>query len=199
MKIFLLLLLFALPVGAAEVKPQTLIKDMEGVYKHRFKNGIIATGKAPMEADEPYESEDIVEIVRYDDEHIYVRAELQYYNGHSCSISGIARYEKQGFVFHDPEPAYTGAPSCKLRVTVTRDKLLLTDRDSTDGESSCQVGYCGARGTLSNLSIDKSTRRPIRYMNLIVKSRQYRKAIEDLQRYEASIGSKATSLNGSQK
>lgn len=198
MKIFLLLLSFALPVAAAEVTPQALIKDMEGVYKHRFKNGVIAPGKAPMEDDQAYESENIVEIVRYDEEHVYVRAELQYYNGHSCSISGIAGYEKQGFVFHDPEPAFAGAPSCKLKVSLNNDKLLLTDREPDNGESSCRA-YCGMRGTLSNISMDKSTRRPIRYMNLIVKSRQYRKAIEDLQRYEASIGSRATSVNGARK
>ena len=139
MKIFLLLLWFALPVAAVEVTPQALIKEMEGVYKHRFMNGIIAPGKAPTQADQAYESENIVEIVRYDDKRIYVRAELQYYNGHSCSISGIAGYDKQGFVFHDPQPAFAGAPSCKLKVSLNKDKLLLTDREPDDGESSCRV------------------------------------------------------------
>ena len=77
---------FSLYASAADPAADKLIGDIEGVYKHRFPNGAINPGKP----DDKYESEDVVEIVRYDTSRIYVRAELQFYNGHQCSISGIA-------------------------------------------------------------------------------------------------------------
>jgi hypothetical protein len=93
MKPILLLMLVAFQVQAAEVPPGKLTGEMEGVYKRRFTNAIITPGKAPMEADNFVQAEDIVEIVRYDDTHVYVRDKFQFYNGHSCSIAGIAGYE----------------------------------------------------------------------------------------------------------
>lgn len=163
--------------------PAGAIADMAGVYKHRFLNGIISPGKAPMEADISYESEDIVEIVSYDDRHIYVRAELQFYNGHSCSISGMAAYENGKFVFHDPEPVAVGTASCTLTISQSKDAVTLTDRLTPEGAATCQA-YCGARGSLSDVSILKKSRRPIRYMKRLVNSPQYQKAIADLKKVE---------------
>jgi hypothetical protein len=60
--------------NAAEVAPSKLIGEMDGVYKHRFKSATIEPRKAPGEADAPYQAEDIIEIVRYDDRHVYVSA-----------------------------------------------------------------------------------------------------------------------------
>ncbi|GAB2870274.1 hypothetical protein GCM10027277_44450 [Pseudoduganella ginsengisoli] len=171
---------------AAETAPEQAMKEMAGVYKHRFRNGIITPGKAPMEADTPYESEDIVEIVPYDATHIYVRAELQFYNGHSCSISGMAGYEQGRFVYHDPEKAYDGGPPCTLAVASSKDGITLTDRLTPDGGATCR-SYCGARGSLSDYTIAGSKRRPIRYMDRLQKSREYQKAVDDLQRYEAAL------------
>jgi hypothetical protein len=192
LKTFFILAAFALDAVAAEVPPVKLMADMAGVYKHRFKNGIIASGKAPMEADTPYESEDIVEIVPYNDTHIYIRAELQFYNGHSCSISGMAGYEQGRFVFHDPEKAYDGGASCTLTISQSKDDVTITDRLSPDGEATCR-GYCGARGSLSGVSILKKSRRPIRYMQRIVNSREYQKAIPDLKTYQTNVAKVADS------
>lgn len=186
MKLLFLLTAFALNAVAAEVPPTKVMTDMAGVYKHRFMNGIIGTGKAPMEADEPYESEDIVEIVPYSDTHIYIRAELAFYNGHSCSISGMAGYEQGRFVFHDPEKVYNGGAPCTLTISQSNDALTITDRLSPDGEATCS-GYCGARGSLSGVSMLKKSRRPIRYMPRIIKSREYQKAIVDLKTYETTV------------
>lgn len=180
MKLFLTLTMFATAAAvAAETAPVQAMKDMEGVYKHRFMNGIVTTSGP----DEKYESEDVVEIVRYDDTHIYVRAELQFYNGHSCSIAGMAGYEQGRFVYHDPEKSYDGGPSCTLAVASSKGGITLTDRLTPDGAATCR-SYCGARGSLSDYAISK--RRPIRYMDRLLQSREYQKAIDDLKRYEAS-------------
>lgn len=159
---------------AAEAAPAAAIAQIAGVYKHRFKNGIIAPGKAPMEADTPYESEDIVEIVAVDPTHVYIRAELQFYNGHSCSISGVAGAEGKAFVYHDPAPDYDGS-LCTLQLTATADGVEMTDRVGPGSGSSCSR-YCGTRGGLTR-AIPKAEKRPIRYMALLKNSAQYKKAV----------------------
>ena len=93
MKLFFLLMMLSASAWSAEPASGNPISEIEGVYKHRFMNGTITPGKAPGEADQPYESEDIIEIVRHDQTHIYFRAELQFYNGHTCGIYGIAGEE----------------------------------------------------------------------------------------------------------
>lgn len=178
-------LVLAMGASAAEAPPARAMKEMAGVYQHRFKNGIITPGKAPMEADTPYESEDVVEIVPYDDTHIYVRAELQFYNGHTCSIAGMAGYEQGRFVYHDPEPAFDGGPPCTLAVTPAQDGITLTDRPTPNSAATCRQ-LCGARGSLSDYST-KGKRRPIRYMDRLLRSREYQKAVDDLGRYEATL------------
>jgi hypothetical protein len=187
MKLYLLLLSLACctPAIAADNDAAALMKRIEGVYKHRFMSATITPGKAPMEADVPYQAEDVIEIVRYDDSHIYLRADLNFYNGHTCNVSGLAGYETESFVFHDPEPGYPGGAQCALRVSTDKDKLFITDRSTPDGESSCRA-YCGVRGSLSNTTMPLSARRPIRYMDLVKNSRQYKKAEADLKRYEAA-------------
>lgn len=194
MKLFLILTAMTLNVAAAETPPADTMADMAGVYKHRFMNGIITPGKTPMEADTPYESEDIVEIVPYGDRHMYVRAELQFYNGHSCSISGMAGYEHGKFVFHDPEPALDDGVPCTLTISQSTDAVSMTDRLTPDGVSTCR-DYCGMRGSLSDISILKKSRRPIHYMKRLVNSRQYQKAIADLKKYEAKGDGPAKASN----
>jgi hypothetical protein len=183
---FFILMAFSIHAVAADSSSAKAIKDIEGVYKHRFKNALITSGKAPMEADTPYESEDIVEIVRYDDTHIYFRAELNFYNGHTCSISGLAVFEKNAFVFHDPERAYDGGTPCTLTVTQSIEAISFTDRLTPDARSSCRA-YCGVRGSLSGVSISKKTRRNIRYLDRLINSSQYQKAIAYLKEYESDL------------
>ena len=172
----LMVALLAWPALAQAGTPDD-IAAIEGVYKHRFKSGIVTPPGAP---EETYVAEDVVEIVRYDDSHVYVRAHLEFFNGHSCGISGIAGRAKDGFVFHDPEPPLDGEPQCQLKLGKVGDKLRLTDRVTPGGVASCR-SYCGARGSLSDYTIPMSKRRPIRYMDRLKSSRQYLKAIHDLQ------------------
>lgn len=173
--VLLVAALLAGHVLAQDAKPDP-IAEIEGVYKHRFKSGIITPPGTP---EASYMAEDVIEVVRYDDTHVYLRAHLDFFNGHSCGISGIAARENGGFVFHDPEPPLEGDAQCRLRVRKVGDKLRLTDRVTPDGVSTCR-SYCGARGSLSDYSIPLAKRRPIRYLDRLKSSREYRKAIEDL-------------------
>ena len=166
----------ALSVAVAGGDAQQLMGKMAGVYKHRFMSGVVVPGKA----DEPYQAEDVIEIVPYDADHVYLRVHLDFYNGHDCTIWGMAGYENGAFVYHGHEPESEGSPQCALRVGIDKDKLRLTDRDGDQGLSSCRA-YCGARGSL-NYDIGMDKRRDIRYMERLTASRQYRQAIEELEK-----------------
>jgi hypothetical protein len=167
-----------LPSVAGAQEAQQLMERMAGVYKHRFMSGIVVPGKA----DEPYQAEDVIEILPFDANHIYVRADLDFYNGHQCQISGMARFENGKFVYHDPEPPLQGHAPCVLQVGIDRNKLALSDRDGPTGESSCWT-HCGVRGSLTfDIGMDK--RRTIRYMDRLKASRQYQQAIDELRKTE---------------
>lgn len=120
-----------------------------------------------------YDSDDVVEIVPVDATHAYFRADLQFYNGHSCGIYGIAKAIGGKLVYAEKQPMYDGGAVCRLTIT-TRGKSLLLD----DGEGSCQA-YCGARGSLSGFDfIPLSSKRPIGYMARLKGSSQYKDAID---------------------
>lgn len=179
MKKILIALVLVLPAFSIQASALKMIKDIEGVYKHRFTNALITPGKAPQEQDQSYQSEDIVEVMRHDDQHIYLRAELNFYNGHTCSIYGIARFENKAFVYRAPALSTDNTQACTLTLTSTPENLHISDRLLADGPATCR-DYCGARGSLSDLKIAKTAKRPIRYQQRIIKSRQYQSAVAEL-------------------
>ena len=151
------------------------VQSMEriaGVYKHRFTSGLIVPGQ---DETEPYQAENIVEIVPYDRNHVYLRVHLDFFNGHTCGIHGMARFEDGVFVYRDPEPPTAGEPPCVLKLAETNGKLTLTDRAAPESGRTCEA-YCGARGSLDyEIGMDK--RRPIRYLERLKASRQYKEAV----------------------
>ncbi|WP_353400713.1 hypothetical protein [Duganella hordei] len=167
--------LFSTAAASADSASSKLIDQMQGVYKHRFANAVYVGEGKP---DEPYQSEDIVEIVRYDDERIYFRAELQFYNGHTCSISGIAKYDQGHFVYRDPQAPLPGEAPCTMSISTNAGQLSLTDR--INGSASCHPGHCGARGSLSDYTIPTSAKRNIRYMDRLKASTEYKQAVDEL-------------------
>ncbi|WP_462386376.1 beta propeller repeat protein [Acidovorax sp. Q11] len=158
----------AITATAAE-PPNTLIQAISGVYKYRFPNGTI-DGK------ETWTSEDIVEIVPIDARNIYFRAELQFANGHICSLSGAASYDRGGFVYRDAEFDSIWKQRCVLRLRLTGKYLELTDPDPETGESTCRM-YCGMRGSFLDYRIVRSSRRTIRYLPRLKASTQYHNAL----------------------
>lgn len=149
--------------------PATLMQQIQGVYKQRFPSGTI-DGK------ETWTAEDIVEIVPMGPHHVYFRAELEFANGHICSLSGAAAYEEGGFVYRDTEYDAVWKQRCTLRVRLTDRSLQLTDVDTKSGEATCRM-YCGMRGSFSDYRIARSTRRTIRYLSRLRASPQYQNAL----------------------
>jgi len=152
-----------LTLAASRATPDPA-QALAGRYYHQFVDGLV-TG-------EKYRGEDIVEIVPVAPNAAYFRIHLDYYNGHTCSISGVARTEQQALVYRDPEKQYDGTV-CVLRISRAGKSLSIDD-----GEQSCKSA-CGARGSLSAVTLPYSSKRPIRYLTRLKASDQYRFAIAE--------------------
>lgn len=140
---------------------------LAGRYFSQFANGLV-TG-------EKYTGEDIVEIVPVAPRAAYVRVHLDYYNGHTCGIYGVATAQADALVYRDSKPNFESAGGCVL--TVRRaGKTLSID----DGRNSCS-SYCGARGTLSRVNLPYKSKRPIRYLPRLKQSSEYHDALTQWQ------------------
>jgi hypothetical protein len=156
-----------LTLAAIAAAPASPVTSLAGRYSKHFQNGFVDGSK--------YWSDDVVEIVPVDATHAYVRADLDFYNGHQCGLSGIAKAVGNTLVYREKEiSAYEGKQPCTLTVSIKGKSLLLDD-----GEGTCKA-YCGARGTFSGFDfIPASSRRPITYMARLKGSEEYKGAIED--------------------
>lgn len=135
------------------------IQALAGRYSRHFTNGLLSG--------ERYGGDDVVEIVPVDPGRAYVRLSLQFYNGRSCSLYGVARMERDELVYRDPAG---GASPCTL--SLRRDYARLTWTDSR----TCSA-FCGARGSLADGALPIASRRPIGYMTRLTTSREYGEAM----------------------
>ena len=162
MKRFVFGLLVLLGFAAASFAADAT--TLAGVYKQPQKLLRFA-GEGKEEA---YDAEDVVELVEEANGRLYFRVALNFANGHSCGLYGIARPEGERFVYHHE--------SCTFFIGTEGNDLVLTDRLQTDGVSTCQ-SYCGARGSLGDFRIALAKKRPIRYLPRLRKSRQHEEAV----------------------
>jgi hypothetical protein len=141
-------------------RPDQSVASIAGVYKYRFTNGTVAG--------EEYQSEDILEIVELSPDTAYFRAELEFFNGHSCSIYGMAHWLDR--VLHYEEADETGR--CALRIVVNDKELSFVD----DPDAPCRDTHCGMRGGFDGKRFERSGRRAIRYMQRLLDSREFAEA-----------------------
>lgn len=158
----LLSLLAASLLLAANAEAKTPLADWAGVYKHQFKNGDVEGHS--------YQSEDILELVPVDDTHAYVRIALEFFNGHSCSFAEVMTLEDARLIWRGKKE-YDFDP-CTLGVSADQSKIRIEDISRT-----CLSYYCGARGMLDGASWPLSAKRPIRYMDRLKGSREFKDAI----------------------
>ena len=138
---------------------------LSGRYYRQFPNAFVSGEK--------YTGEHIVEIVPVAHGAAYFRIHLDYYNGHSCTIYGIARVEEDALVYRDPSPDHEGGP-CVLELKRSGNSLSIDD-----GQATCHSSHCGMRGSFSNVSLPFSSKRPIGYMARLKASREYRWALDE--------------------
>ena len=144
-------------VSAAPLDPATVA----GVYKHRFPNGSVFGEK--------WISENILEIDPVTPTSAYFKAHFEFFNGHQCGLHGVADVEGDALVYRDrAEDASAIGGRCVLTLRVTARQLIFEDPDQL-----CKQMYCGVRGGWNGITIERRTRRPIRYLELLIHSDDY--------------------------
>ena len=162
---------FLAAVAALSVVVSTLalaanvnIDALAGVYKKTFPNANIDGGK--------YQSENILEIVKVSPTAAYVRTHLEFFNGHICNIWGVAKVEGDALVYRGETNSQ--GKQCLLSVKLQGGKVTLDDKDG-----ACAIGTCGNRGMYNGTAFDLKKKRAIRYMDILLKSDQYKDAVDE--------------------
>ncbi|MBA1141902.1 hypothetical protein [Mesorhizobium neociceri] len=170
---FLVLCGFGNASAAAErhapssVLPKDLSK-LEGMYWYNTKTDFFNNGKT-----EKHDATDVLELVPYDMDSMYFRASLQFSNGHSCSISGIAERDQGRLTYYDT----TYGNGCVLHVVPTSTSVTLDDPTS-----QCRAMSCGARGLYGYEQFSPKHKKKITYMAKLKNSTQYQEAVVDYDR-----------------
>lgn len=154
----LALLALAVPAVAATVQGLDL-KTLAGVYSKRFQNGDVQGGR--------YMSENVLEIVPTGPTAAFVRADLQFFNGHMCYVAGIAHAEGGALVYRE---ALEDLEPCVLRISPSGPELRLSD------DNSCSY-LCGARGGFDGVTFKAASRRPIRGLADLKATDEFRAAL----------------------
>lgn len=140
----LLLLLAGATLGAAAAPSA---HDLAGRWTHRFSSGDISGARFPV-------TDELV-IVATDRTHAVFDLQLNFFNGHICSIGGVATLERGRLVYNNAEITSFDGAACRLEIWREGNRIRWDD-----GEGTCQ-GFCGARGGLRGGEMRWSARRPI--------------------------------------
>jgi hypothetical protein len=157
-------------VATAALAASALPKDWAGVYKHRFANGDVSG--------EHYKSEDILEIVPVDASAAYFRLHTEFFNGHICDISGVARQRGEALVYDGPKDV-DGHP-CRLHLAPAPGGISIYE----DENGACRAQTCGARGGYGYKPDNPpeftfAARREIRYLPRLLGSSEYKAALAE--------------------
>jgi hypothetical protein len=174
LRLSILLPLLAIGAAPASVDP---VKAVAGRYSVTFPDAFVSG--------EEYTGENIVEIVPVSPRAAYVRVATDWYNGHSCSLWGVAVAEGDRLVYHDPDKdSSADHGQCILSIRRVGRSLRLNDED----RSGCYARYCGARGSFTNVDLPFSSRRRITYEGKLKASRQFKEAMAAWCQAERSDG-----------
>ena len=165
------LMCFNSPVTIAETSSgensKEFLDKIAGVYRNRFTNHFVRP------EDGTYQSEDVLEVVPLDEKTAYVRMSLQFFNGHSGAIYGVATIQGRTLVYDNTK---VGADHCVVQyIWGNKEIVTKADYDETPG---CSY-YHGARGSLNGAQFKRSSKRAIRYMTRLKASKEFQEATEN--------------------
>ena len=150
--------------GGAAAAGSGPIDELAGRYDRQVKRVVLP--------DEPFQADDVLEIVRIDADRAYVRTHLWFTNAHTCSLHGVAREEGLALVYRATN---LDGSACTLRIERQAASVILRD------DGTCAIGRCGARGGFDRISLPARSRRTITYMARLKGSKEYADALaEDL-------------------
>ncbi|MCX7360233.1 MAG: hypothetical protein NT015_19090 [Alphaproteobacteria bacterium] len=136
----LILALCACAAAATNVAAQ-----WDGRYEDRFENGLVSG--------ETFESTNVLDVLRIDDQSALVEIGLEFYNGHECSFSEVFHVEGEALVYRE-QGTSDPAEQCTMTITRTSDAMVLHDENY-----GCAHGTCGARGGYDGISLPVASRR----------------------------------------
>ena len=135
--------------------------DVSGIYKTTYESGFVPSEDTGDACEKPYKMIDTMCLDPYTAENILglfqekngalnFAATLSFFNGHTCTIDGVAEKNGKGWIF---EAAADGGLVCQLSINIKDEVITL---DVTKGYD-CQ-SYCGANGTLSGAEFPLSSK-----------------------------------------
>ena len=155
------LLLTALPALAFAGDASVDIGKIEGVYRDRHRSGDSTGAK--------YTVTDVLEIVRVEKGVAYFSLDLNFFNDHTCALSGIAESQKGALVHRDNERP---DEPCVFHLVPKRGRITFEDIDD-----HCRR-YCGARGGFIGAGFSVA-RRNTGGLKRLRASSEYRSAVEE--------------------
>ncbi|MEE1655887.1 hypothetical protein VB618_06745 [Microvirga sp. CF3062] len=167
-------LLFVMLGSALAEKIAVRLDDVVGVYR----NPVVI--RRP---DEIIRTENVLEIIRYDQTGAYVRTRLNHpVTGNLCSFWGIAEIQGSRLLYRSIGNEGETSSRCDLAVRIEKGEILFDDRDR-----QCERQLCGANAHFSQSGFKRSGRQRITYLERIRKSRQYQEAAAEYQRLKGRI------------
>jgi len=125
-----------------------IAQKIAGRYRHSFANGDVQG--------DHYRSTETLTLTPVGQASIHFDAHLEFYNGHTCDLSGGALYRKNGsFVYDDKPTPSSNDPVCHLGIKPTATGI--TFEDYTGG---CKMIACGERGGWNGASFTFADRLP---------------------------------------
>lgn len=145
------------------------INRIAGVYKYTSKINFYEGPNADPQYTQP-ELENILEIVPYNKEAVYFRIHTYFDNAHVCSLYGIANALDKTTLRYESKGSYD---QCVLNIKFSGNKIVFSDPNS-----SCREMSCGARGGYDRDDrFQMKQKLKIRYMKLLLNSREYKEAV----------------------
>ena len=146
-------------VNAAAMQQEKLLDKIKGVYTVGFTNELIDGSKLQVE--------NKLQIIPVNENAFYFSIYLNFYNNHTCSLQGIAKFkEDSSFVFVDTANN-TPTQKCYLRFTVTNKGIT-----TFDVTNQCRNLYCGANSGFNDNQFTFAKRAPIKNLSKINSVRQ---------------------------
>ncbi len=153
--------MLAIAISAVHARSGALdLRLIEGDYKLSFQS---------QNDGEKIAANDTLRIVRHGPDAVYFSLGLEFLNGHTCFLDGIAA--QRGSELISRKPIMDGR-ECRMRIVVEDGTLKFHDEGRR-----CQFS-CGARGGYSGAGFRLSLRRPLRNVAAFRPSDEFRSAVK---------------------
>lgn len=141
------------------------IEDLDGLYKYNFPN---------MRMDgTDYTSENRLLLFQTSPNALYFETHLDWANGHSCDLSGIAELDLESRQFLLYTAPSLSEKTCAFTIRLEKDKLVFDDQGG-----ACMLSSCGSRGSFDGVEFKYNTRHEIEPAS-IKRSPGFRRATQE--------------------